>query len=218
MDAAGQAEETAGPEYISRIQAYMAKALKEAKMNTSWIQPNEQWDAAMNEFVARVLDPSPKNKFPPSFLPVAEEIARLGAINSLAQVALKLTVPGVPDIYQGNEIWDFSLVDPDNRRPVDYGTGENARLVDRRDPEELLQNWPDGRIKLFLTQRLLRFRRDHARFFNRGNYLPLGQWDLCGLLWSRLLGSTKANGSRWSFRDFPRGSGFRRSATSGRIR
>ena len=98
----------------------MAKALKEAKMNTSWIQPNEQWDAAMNEFVARVLDPSPKNKFLPSFLPVAEEIARLGAINSLAQVVLKLTVPGVPDIYQGNEIWDFSLVDPDNRRPVDY--------------------------------------------------------------------------------------------------
>src|SRR5438105_9320136 len=120
MDAAGQAEKTAGPEYISRIQAYMAKALKEAKLNTSWIQPNEQWDAAMNDFAARVLDPSPKNKFPPSFLPVAEEIGRLGAVNSLAQVVLKLTAPGVPDIYQGNEIWDFSLVDPDNRRPVDY--------------------------------------------------------------------------------------------------
>ena len=141
----------------------MAKALKEAKMNTSWIQPNEQWDAAMHEFVARVLDPSPKNKFLPSFLPVAEEIARLGAINSLAQVALKLTVPGVPDIYQGNEIWDFSLVDPDNRRPVDYA--RRRKLLDSltgATPEELLQNWPDGRIKLFLTQRLLRFRRDHA--------------------------------------------------------
>ncbi len=127
------AETTAGPEYIARLQAYMAKALKEAKVNTSWIQPNEQWDAAMHEFVARVLDPRPKNKFLPSFLPVAEEIARLGAINSLAQTLLKLTVPGVPDIYQGNEIWDFSLVDPDNRRPVDYKRrARNARRAERR--------------------------------------------------------------------------------------
>jgi len=173
-DAAGQAEKRVSPEYVGRIQAYMAKALKEAKMNTSWIQPNEQWDAAMNEFVARVLDPSPKNKFPPSFLPVAEEIARLGAINSLAQVVLKLTVPGVPDIYQGNEIWDFSLVDPDNRRPVDYQRrGEMLDSLTGATPEELLQHWPDGRIKLFLTQRLLRFRRDHAALFQEGKYLPL---------------------------------------------
>jgi (1->4)-alpha-D-glucan 1-alpha-D-glucosylmutase len=175
MDAAGQAEKTVGPEYISRLQAYMAKALKEAKLNTSWIQPNEQWDAAMNEFVARVLDPSPKNKFPPSFLPVAAEIARLGAINSLAQVVLKLTVPGVPDIYQGNEIWDFSLVDPDNRRPVDYKRrGEMLASLTGATPEELLEHWPDGRIKLFLTQRLLHYRRDHVVLFNQGKYLPLG--------------------------------------------
>ncbi len=174
MDAAGQPETTVGAEYIERIQAYMAKALKEAKVNTSWIQPNEQWDAAMHEFVARVLDPSPKNKFLPSFLPLAEEIARLGAINSLAQVVLKLTVPGVPDIYQGNEIWDFSLVDPDNRRPVDYAHRRTLlESLTGAAPEELLQNWPDGRIKLFLTQRLLRFRRDHAALFQQGKYLPL---------------------------------------------
>jgi (1->4)-alpha-D-glucan 1-alpha-D-glucosylmutase len=174
MDATGQAEKVAGPEYIGRIQAYMAKALKEAKMNTSWIQPNEQWDAAMHEFVARALDPSLKNKFLPSFLPVAEEIARLGAINSLAQVALKLTVPGVPDIYQGNEIWDFSLVDPDNRRPVDYKRrAEMLNSLTGATPEGLLQDWPDGRIKLFLTQRLLRFRRDHAALFQQGKHLPL---------------------------------------------
>jgi (1->4)-alpha-D-glucan 1-alpha-D-glucosylmutase len=143
-------------------------------MNTSWIQPNEQWDAAVNEFVARVLDPSEKNKFLPTFLPVAEEIARLGAINSLTQVALKLTLPGVPDIYQGNEIWDFSLVDPDNRRPVDYQ--QRRAMLDSLGgaaPEDLLQHWPDGRIKLFLTQRLLRFRRDNAALFGAGTYLPL---------------------------------------------
>src|SRR5216110_567472 len=121
MQANGDPEPAPTADYIERIQAYMAKALKEAKINTSWIQPNEQWDAAMSDFVARVLDSSPKNKFVPTFLPVAEEIARLGAINSLSQAAIKLTVPGVPDIYQGSEIWNFSLVDPDNRRPVDYG-------------------------------------------------------------------------------------------------
>jgi (1->4)-alpha-D-glucan 1-alpha-D-glucosylmutase len=174
MDAAGHAEPSATPEYIERIQAYMAKALKEAKINTSWIQPNEPWDSAMNDFVARVLDPSPKNKFLPSFLPVADEIARLGAINSLSQVALKLTAPGVPDIYQGNEIWDFSLVDPDNRRPVDYGRRrEMLRSLETASPAELLEHWPDGRIKLFLTQKLLRFRRENALLFQQGVYLPL---------------------------------------------
>jgi (1->4)-alpha-D-glucan 1-alpha-D-glucosylmutase len=158
-------------------------------MNTSWIQPNEQWDSAMSDFVARVLEPSPKNKFVPAFLPVAEEIARLGAINSLSQVALKLTVPGVPDIYQGNEIWNFSLVDPDNRRPVDYGQRrEMLASLENTSPEELLREWPDGRIKLMLTQRLLRFRREQALLFERGTYLPLtvtGEFADCCVAFAR---------------------------------
>jgi (1->4)-alpha-D-glucan 1-alpha-D-glucosylmutase len=189
IDTEGRAAPSATTEYIERIQAYMAKALKEAKINTSWIQPNEPWDSAMNEFVARVLDPSPKNKFLPSFLPVAEEIARLGAINSLSQVTVKLTAPGVPDIYQGNEIWDFSLVDPDNRRPVDYARRrEMLRSLENVAPAELLQQWPDGRIKLLLTQRLLRFRRDHPLLFQRGNYLPLtmaGEFADCCIAFAR---------------------------------
>jgi (1->4)-alpha-D-glucan 1-alpha-D-glucosylmutase len=167
----------------------MAKALKEAKMNTSWIQPNEQWDSAMNDFVARVLDPSAQNKFLPTFLPVAEEIARLGAINSLSQVVLKLTTPGVPDIYQGNEIWNLSLVDPDNRRPVDYGQRrEMLASLETTAPEELFPQWPDGRIKLLLTQRLLRFRREHATLFQHGNYLPLtatGEFADCCVAFAR---------------------------------
>jgi len=179
----------ATPEYIERIQAYMAKALKEAKMNTSWIQPNEQWDSAMSDFVARVLDPSPKNKFLPTFLPSAEEIARLGAINSLSQVAIKLTAPGVPDIYQGSEIWNFSLVDPDNRRPVDYGQRrELLASLETAAPEQLLERWPDGRIKLLLTQRLLRFRREHEPLFKRGNYIPLrvtGEFADCCIAFAR---------------------------------
>jgi (1->4)-alpha-D-glucan 1-alpha-D-glucosylmutase len=179
-------------EYIARIQQYMAKALKEAKLNTSWVQPNEAWDAAVADFVAKILDPWPRNRFLESFIPLAEEVARFGAINALAQTLLKLTAPGVPDIYQGNEIWDFSLVDPDNRRPVDYARRrEMLDGLDAATPEDLLGNWRDGRIKLFLTRRLLRFRRDNAEFFQNGNYRPLtltGQHADCCIAFARELG------------------------------
>ncbi|PYK93159.1 MAG: malto-oligosyltrehalose synthase [Verrucomicrobia bacterium] len=174
MQPSGEPEETSTPEYVERLQTYMAKALNEAKINTSWIQPNEEWLAAMRDFIAKILETSLKAKFFPSFLPVAKEIARLGAINSLAQTLLKLTSPGVPDIYQGNEIWDFSLVDPDNRRPVDYKRRREmlAQLAQTK-PRELVDLWPDGRIKMFLTQRALQFRREHVDLFRRGGYLPL---------------------------------------------
>ena len=174
MQANGESEPVPAADYIERIQAYMAKALKEAKINTSWIQPNEEWDAAMHDFVAKILDSSPRNKFLPIFLPAAKEIARLGAINSLTQALLKLTSPGVPDIYQGTEIWDYSLVDPDNRRPVDYDLRRQMlKSLSSGTPGELMETWPDGRIKMFLTQRLLRFRGEHGAFFERGEYLPL---------------------------------------------
>jgi len=188
----GEPDPAAIPEYIERIEAYMAKALHEAKINTSWIQPNEEWDAAMRDFVTRVLDSAPRNKFLPIFLPVAKEIARLGAINSLTQTLLKLTSPGVPDIYQGNEIWDYSLVDPDNRRPVDYNRRrEMLEIVATANPQELLQAWPDARIKMFLTQRVLRFRREYADLFQRGEYLPLrasGTFAECCVSFTRQLG------------------------------
>src|SRR5262249_3183143 len=174
MQANGEPEPVPASDYVERIQAYMTKALKEAKVNTSWIQPNEEWDAAMHDFVAKILDSSPRNKFLPLFLPAAKEIGRLGAINSLAQLLLKLTVPGVPDIYQGTEIWDYSLVDPDNRRTVDYDLRRQMLAsLSSVTPKELVQTWPDGRIKMFLTHRLLRFRREHSDLFRRGEYLPL---------------------------------------------
>jgi (1->4)-alpha-D-glucan 1-alpha-D-glucosylmutase len=170
----GEPESVPSQEYVERIQAYMAKSLHEAKINTSWIQPNEEWDAAMRDFAGKMLEANPRNKFPPIFLPVAKEIARLGAINSLTQTLLKLTSPGVPDIYQGNEIWDYSLVDPDNRRPVDYQLRQ--RMLDElatARPNELMPTWPDGRVKMFLTQRVLRFRRKHSDLFEHGEYLPV---------------------------------------------
>lgn len=174
IENSGAPEQKVGNDYVERIQRYMTKALNEAKLNTSWIQPNEPWLAATRDFVARILESTPKNKFLPIFLPVVETIARLGAINSLTQTLLKLTSPGVPDIYQGNEIWDFSLVDPDNRRPVDYKLrAETLSCLSTKSPEDLLRNWPDGRIKMFLTQRALHFRNEHVDLFQRGNYLPL---------------------------------------------
>jgi (1->4)-alpha-D-glucan 1-alpha-D-glucosylmutase len=174
MQANGEPVAVPAPDYIERIQAYMTKALKEAKINTSWIQPNEEWDAAMHDFVARILNSSSRNKFLPIFLPAAKEIIRLGAINSLTQSLLKLTSPGVPDIYQGTEIWDYSLVDPDNRRPLNYELRrEMLKSLSSATPGELMETWPDGRIKLFLTKHLLQLRRRHADLFERGEYLPL---------------------------------------------
>jgi (1->4)-alpha-D-glucan 1-alpha-D-glucosylmutase len=187
----GKPVENVDTEYVERIQAYMTKALNEAKLNTSWIQPNEEWLAATRDFVARILEASPKNKFLPTFLPVAEEIARLGAINSLAQTLLKLTSPGVPDLYQGNEVWNYVLVDPDNRRPVDYkARAEMLSCLSSKTPDDLLQNWPDGRIKMFLTQRALHFRNEHVDLFRSGNYLPLraiGSFADCCISFARQL-------------------------------
>ncbi len=170
----GEAARNVTPEFVARIQAYMAKAIKEAKLNTSWIQPNEPWDKAMHDFVAAILDSSPRNRFLPAFIPIAEEIARIGVINALTQTVLKFTSPGVPDTYQGNEIWDYSLVDPDNRRPVDYDLRRKALCgLKNARAEDLMQCWPDGRIKLLATQRLLHLRRDHAKFFRDSSYVPL---------------------------------------------
>jgi (1->4)-alpha-D-glucan 1-alpha-D-glucosylmutase len=174
VDQSGNASTNLPGDYVERIQNYMNKALNEAKVNTSWVQPNEAWLSATREFVAKLVEVTPKNKFLAAFLPLVTDVARLGAINSLSQTLLKLTSPGMPDIYQGNEIWDFSLVDPDNRRPVDYKLRrEMLSTLGKVKPEELLASWTDGRIKLFLTQRVLRLRRDQPRLFQQGNYLPL---------------------------------------------
>ncbi len=161
--------------YVARIQDYMTKAVKEAKINSSWIQPHEAWDSAVREFIARILDRSRRNRFLESFEPVARQIAELGAINSLSQTLVKLTAPGVPDTYQGNETWDLSLVDPDNRRPVDYEFRRQQldAVKNHTSPGELLEHWRDGRLKVFLTQRVLEFRRANFALFAHGDYAPI---------------------------------------------
>lgn len=166
--------ETEHGEYVSRIQEYMTKAIKEAKVNSSWIQPNEAWDKGVRDFIAALLARGEGNPFVQAFEPLAEQTARLGAMNSLAQTALKLTVPGVPDVYQGNESWDFSLVDPDNRRAVDYAQrAEGLAALEGVPAKELLAHWPDGRVKLFVIQTLLLYRQKHPELFREGSYRPL---------------------------------------------
>ena len=162
-------------DYIHRIQQYMEKAVREAKVNSSWIEPNQEWDEAVREFIATILTPKRTNRFLTSLETFANRIAPHGAVNSLSQTVLKCTVPGVPDFYQGNEIWDLSLVDPDNRRPVDYALRKQllASLTGKTAPTELLKHWKDGRIKLFVTQKLLAFRRDYPALFAEGDYKPL---------------------------------------------
>lgn len=162
--------------FAERIGAYALKAVREAKRRSSWTNPDPVYEKALGDFVGSVLDASRPNPFFDAALPFIRRIARLGALNSLAQITLKLCAPGVPDTYQGTELWDLSLVDPDNRRPVDYG--ERAALVAREDAdgiraEHLLQDWRSGRAKLHILRRLLLCRREDPMLFHEGGYLPL---------------------------------------------
>jgi (1->4)-alpha-D-glucan 1-alpha-D-glucosylmutase len=152
----------------------MIKAVREGKEESSWSNPNTAYEAALERFVAAVLDASRPNAFLADFYAFVAPLLRLSAIAALAQLVLKLTSPGVPDIYQGCELWDFSLVDPDNRRPPDWARRQAllARLANSG-PAALTEEWPDGREKLFVTHRLLTLRRHHPDLFASGDYLPL---------------------------------------------
>jgi (1->4)-alpha-D-glucan 1-alpha-D-glucosylmutase len=167
--------------FRERIQNYILKAMREAKQYTSWINQNMEYETAVSSFVAALLNPDSNNRFLNDFVPFQQHVARLGLWNSLSQTLLKLTCPGVPDIYQGNDLLDFSLVDPDSRRPVDYRLREQAFKNIRNlctDPEasaarELLKTPADGRLKLFETWKALCLRKEHEELFRSGEYLPL---------------------------------------------
>jgi (1->4)-alpha-D-glucan 1-alpha-D-glucosylmutase len=168
--------------YIARIETYLRKALREAKFRTSWTNPNVPYEDATLAFARDLLTLKKGDIFFAEMQALARECAALGAISSLAQTTLKLTVPGIPDIYQGCEFWDLSLVDPDNRRAVDYALrsqtidgmaervrrGESAALA-----AELLESWRDGRVKAYVTWRLLHLRRERPETFLDGSYAPL---------------------------------------------
>jgi (1->4)-alpha-D-glucan 1-alpha-D-glucosylmutase len=192
-------------ELVDRIQAYMGKALREAKVHTSWINPNPAYEEAVQHFVARILDESQAGAFLEDFRAFQRKISHYGLFNSLAQVLLKITAPGIPDTFQGTELWDFSLVDPDNRRPVNYELRQRLlrqlqeRLAARANQvelaRELVQTRDDGRIKLYVTFRALTCRRDNPSLFSSGEYVPLevtGPRQAHAFAFLRRLGGTAA--------------------------
>jgi (1->4)-alpha-D-glucan 1-alpha-D-glucosylmutase len=160
---------------VERMQAYAVKALREGKQESSWHNPDDAYEGAVTAFIARLLDPATSSEFLDDFSAFARRTSLLGALNSLSQLGLKATIPGVPDIYQGTELWDLSLVDPDNRRAVDFHLRRDAlaAIGDTPDWEPLAAAWPDGRIKLALTHRLLVLRRALADLFATGGYRPV---------------------------------------------
>jgi (1->4)-alpha-D-glucan 1-alpha-D-glucosylmutase len=160
---------------IERMQAFAVKAAREGKEQTSWLDLNERYETGLKRFVHDILDREQSADFIESFGGLADRVALIGALNGLAQVALKGTMPGVPDFYQGTELWDLSLVDPDNRRPVDFRARARAlqSLTKSANWPALAKAWPDGRIKLALTARLLAVRRELAKIFINGDYQPL---------------------------------------------
>ncbi|MCW2248735.1 (1-_4)-alpha-D-glucan 1-alpha-D-glucosylmutase [Azospirillum fermentarium] len=155
-----------------RMAAYMLKAVREAKVRTSWANANPAYEEGVEQFVRAVLDPARSAAFLADVAGLVAEIGPAAAVNGLAQTLLKLTVPGVPDLYQGTEWWDFSLVDPDNRRPVDYAARAAALAADAP-LETLLEQWADGRVKQRVIAAALTLRRAEPALFATGDYRPV---------------------------------------------
>ena len=172
-------EEVSG--FKERLKAYMIKAVREAKAITSWIKINQEYENSILSFIDTIVQDSADNEFLIDFLKLQEKIAYYGALNSISQLLLKMTSPGIPDFYQGMELWDFSLVDPDNRRPVDFN--KRIRLLDSLISKEahggpppisdMLASWKDSRIKLYMTYKVLNARRAYHELFQKGDYIPL---------------------------------------------
>ena len=163
----------------------MTKAIHEAKVNLSWVNQNPEYTKALQDFVAAILEPGEERR-PNHFLTyiqgILPHVQYFGAINSLTQTLVKLTAPGVPDIYQGLEMFDFSLVDPDNRRPVNFEVRRRALQALKGSAEggfhreicrDVLANWWDGRVKLWTVAQTLALRRDYRDLFMEGDYTPL---------------------------------------------
>ncbi|MBD9586144.1 malto-oligosyltrehalose synthase [Pseudomonas sp. PDM03] len=159
-------------DYVKRLWQWQQKALREAKLQSSWSAPNDAYERATQAFIERLLLSPEGEQLRAALSKAVTSIAASGALNGLAQTLLRMTVPGIADLYQGNEYWDFSLVDPDNRRPVDYASRQHSM---QRPPElpELLANWRDGRIKQTLIARTLNLRAQQAELFQRGMYQAL---------------------------------------------
>jgi (1->4)-alpha-D-glucan 1-alpha-D-glucosylmutase len=169
------------PEFMARIKSYIVKAVREAKVHTAWLKPDTDYEDAYVSFAEKILARSEANAFLKDFIPFCQRISHYGILNSLSQTLIKITSPGVPDFYQGSELWDLSLVDPDNRRPVDFekrrtmltGIREQDDADTGRLVQDLLATREDGKIKLFLIYRAVKAKNANREIFRAGAYLPL---------------------------------------------
>ncbi len=170
------------PAFPGRIREYMIKAVREAKTHTAWLKPDDTYENCTTDFVERILDDANGNPFLDDFLPFQRKVAHHGMLNSLSQLLLKCACPGIPDVYQGAELWDLNLVDPDNRRPVDFDRrkaylGELQGIPEEQLGKqlwEMLRSYVDGRVKMFTVAALLAARRETGPLFLDGSYVPLG--------------------------------------------
>jgi (1->4)-alpha-D-glucan 1-alpha-D-glucosylmutase len=167
-----QPDDEAGvKELAERVAQWQLKALREAKLRTSWLAPDEAYEAGCRDFLFDILSPQRRDGFLKELSAFVARIGRAGALNSLQQTVLRLASPGIPDLYQGTELWDFSLVDPDNRRPVDFA--KRAACLAQTPPSECMQDWRDGRVKLAVIQRALALRAHLPELLSQSTYLPL---------------------------------------------
>ena len=169
LEMLGEPDPQAIAAFVERLHAYFLKALREGKRRSSWLDPNSSYEDAVNDLVHAVL--AVDGRFLREAMPFVERLARVGMLNSLSRLVLKCTIPGVPDTYQGTEFWDFSLVDPDNRRPVDFDGRITA--LGGASPVELLESWMDGRVKQEVVRRLLADRAEAPELYAFGDYLAL---------------------------------------------
>jgi (1->4)-alpha-D-glucan 1-alpha-D-glucosylmutase len=202
-------EEEERGDFIKRIKDYMLKAAREAKSHTFWLDNNVEYEEALVEFTERILSPSASNEFLKSFTEFQKKVAHYAVFNSLSQTLLKATGPGLPDFYQGSELWDLNLVDPDNRRPVDYEKRERllGELKQREESgllsliEELFSDKESGLVKLFTIKRALDARGKHKDLFDGGDYVPL---KVSGSLANHVLAFARRKDKRWAVVIAPR--------------
>jgi (1->4)-alpha-D-glucan 1-alpha-D-glucosylmutase len=199
-------EENEEQSFLDRVRQFLQKAVREAKEHSRWTRQNEPHEKALLGFAAEIFS---SGSFRQDFLRFQRKVAWHGALNSLSQLLIKITAPGVPDFYQGSELWDLSLVDPDNRRPVDFTKRiqmlEDLRKEQSARPRHLLREissrWQDGRIKLYLTDMALEFRRLHADIYADGDYLPL---DCGGTRQLNICAFARSKNGQWCLTAVPR--------------
>ncbi|WP_027213051.1 malto-oligosyltrehalose synthase [Burkholderia sp. WSM2232] len=189
-----QPDDEAGVKALAeRVAQWQLKALREAKLQTNWFTPDEAYEAGCRDFLFDILAPQRRDGFLRELAAFVARIARAGALNSLQQTVLRLASPGIPDLYQGTELWDFSLVDPDNRRPVDFE--QRAALLAQTPPSEFLPTWRDGRVKLAVVQRVLALRAHLPELLCQGTYLPL---TVRGAHASNVIAFARRHGNAWA--------------------